>query len=174
MQAQNDCSHIWAVSDYLPPEAILEYWCRGDARCRVAKEHAIMSACDKGRINFIRADGKSFSDDNARELARRGLLLIERTSFEKYAEIVDGGSPLPATEKEANAKSENNNNILVGALLQILLEKTDGKGKRYSTINSQQEMIDAIHDHCGTEGGLSKSNLEKKFALAKKAINSKD
>ena len=47
-----DCGHIWAESDYIELNAALDYWCEGDARCRLAKEQAILSACEKG-LNAI-------------------------------------------------------------------------------------------------------------------------
>ena len=47
-----DCGHSWAESDYIELNAALDYWCEGDARCRLAKEQAILPACEKG-LNAI-------------------------------------------------------------------------------------------------------------------------
>ena len=57
-----DCGHIWAESDYIELSGALVYWREGDARCRLAKQQAILSACEKGLIAWSRADGKPFDD----------------------------------------------------------------------------------------------------------------
>lgn len=97
-----DCGHIWAESDYIELNAALDYWCEGDARCRLAKQQAILSACEMGLIAWSRADGKPF-DDSVRELASRQLVLIERKTFETWAAAVDQKIPLPHSMRTREA-----------------------------------------------------------------------
>lgn len=91
----NTCDPIWEHADWLPPEYILDRWCQQDARCRYAKQQALLSACERGEVYYRRSDGKTF-DDPIHELSARGILLIDRDSFVAWATAVDGQSPLPA------------------------------------------------------------------------------
>lgn len=91
----NTCDPIWEHADWLPPEYILDRWCQQDARCRYAKQQALLSACERGEVYYRRSDGKTF-DDPIHELSARGILLIDRDSFVAWANAVDGQSPLPA------------------------------------------------------------------------------
>jgi hypothetical protein len=77
------------------------------------------------------------------------------------------------TEKQVEGKSEPSYLNVIGALLGIILEKTDQNGKRYTNIANQETLITEIHNHFGDSEGLSKSNLQKKFPAAKRSINSK-
>lgn len=76
-------------------------------------------------------------------------------------------------DKNVNLKSETSYLNVIGAMLGLLLEKVDEKGNRFATLESQEKVIQAIHNNFGTEGGLSLSNLQKKFSEAKKSISSK-
>jgi len=84
----NDCSRYWLHSDYLPIDDVISYWCESDGfvvtHCRDAKRAAICTAVDKGQIQYRRSDGKPF-DDTAFDLAIKGLLQIERSSFDVWA-----------------------------------------------------------------------------------------
>lgn len=84
----NKCSKYWLHSDYLPINDVISYWCESDgfdsAHCRDAKRAAICTAVEKGEIQHRRSDGKPY-DDTAFDLALRGLLLIERRSFDAWA-----------------------------------------------------------------------------------------
>jgi len=113
-----DCSHVWAESDYIELNAALDYWCEGDARCRLAKQQAILSACEKGLITWARADGKSY-DDPVRELAARHLVLIERTTFETWAAAVDEKIPLPPS---MSTRESNGLRRQVAALALLLVD----------------------------------------------------
>jgi len=118
-----DCSHIWAESDYVELNAAVDYWCEGDARCRLAKQQAILSACERGLVKWTRADGKTF-DDPVRELAGRNLVLIERQSFETWAAAVDEKISLPPSMSTREANSLRRQ---VGALVLLLAQRD----KRY-------------------------------------------
>ncbi len=95
----NNCDPYWEHADWLPPWYILDHWCQQDARCRQAKQQAMLSACERGEINYRRSDGKTF-DDPIHELVSRGILLIDRDSFDAWATTVDGMSPLPARPRK--------------------------------------------------------------------------
>ena len=73
------------------------------SHCRDAKQAAIISAIEKKLIKFRRGDGKTFEDDFF-ELAARGLLQIERNSFNVWAEQFSDGpiidKPLGNRERE--------------------------------------------------------------------------
>lgn len=91
----NTCDPIWEHADWLPPEYILDRWCQQDARCRYAKQQALLSACERGEVYYRRSDGKTF-DDPIHELSARGILLIDRDSFVAWVTAIEGQSPLPA------------------------------------------------------------------------------
>ena len=57
-----DCESYWAESDYLPVNAVLDYWCDNNLECKEAKKYAIIAACERGLIQFKRNDGKNFKD----------------------------------------------------------------------------------------------------------------
>lgn len=97
--ANNTCDPYWEHADWLPPWYILDHWCQQDARCRQAKQQALLSACERGDIYYRRSDGKTF-DDPIHELVSRGILLIDRDSFDAWATTVDGKSPLPARPRK--------------------------------------------------------------------------
>lgn len=92
-----DCDRYWDDADWLPPWFILDRWCQQDAPCRHAKQQALLSACERGEVHYQRRDGKTF-DDPVHELLARGLLLIERASFDAWATRLDGKSPLPEAQ----------------------------------------------------------------------------
>lgn len=97
------CDHLWGEADWLSPLHILDCWCRQDARCRQAKEQALLSACERGDVRYRRSDGKTF-DDPVDELLARNILLIERASFEDWVVVVDGKSPLQASSRPVTVK----------------------------------------------------------------------
>jgi hypothetical protein len=99
MNSTNDtCDRYWDDASWLPPWYILDHWCQQDARCRHAKQQALLSACERGDVHYRRSDGKTF-DDPVHELSARGLLLIERESFDAWATKLDGKSPLPQSSQ---------------------------------------------------------------------------
>ena len=59
---------------------------------------------------------------------------------------------------------------IIGALLGLLLGKTYS-GQPMSMFKTQQAIIDGIHAHFGEHHGLSRRNLEAKFAEAKRMLD---
>jgi hypothetical protein len=103
----NDCSRYWLHSHYLPIDDVISYWCESDGfvatHCKDAKRAAICTAVDKGQIQYRRSDGKPF-DDTAFDLAIKGLLQIERSSFDvwakQFADAPQLDIPLAKRERE--------------------------------------------------------------------------
>ena len=87
------CDPYWKEADWLPPWHILERWCQRDEACMQAKLQALLSACERGDIQYRRSDGKTY-DDPVHELSRRGKLLIQRQSFNQWCTALEGKTPL--------------------------------------------------------------------------------
>jgi hypothetical protein len=82
---ENGCSQYWNIADYLPVDAVLDYWCDGQGDdCRTAKKYALITACEDGSVEYSRSDGRTFNDP-VMELIGRDILLIRKTSFEQWA-----------------------------------------------------------------------------------------
>jgi hypothetical protein len=69
--------------------------------------------------------------------------------------------------------SRNDYFLTIGAFLDLMLKKTIEHEQRYTTLSSQDGVIDAIHGRFGRESFLSPSSLEKCFATANKAVKGK-
>jgi hypothetical protein len=87
------CDPYWDEADWLPPWYILERWCQRDEACIQAKQQALLSACERGEIQYRRSDGKTY-DDPVHELSSRGKLLIHRQSFNQWCTALEGKTPL--------------------------------------------------------------------------------
>ena len=177
----NDCSHIWAESDHIELNAAVDYWCEGDPRCQLAKQQAILSACEKGLISWTRADGKTFNDP-LRELATRQLLLIERKSFETWAAAVDEKIALPPSLSTRETHSLRRQ---LGALALLLTEHSPGfrKADGSPSINAIAEAAVALLARLDTRrlahglprisaAGVSNSSLRQQIADGLKELES--
>lgn len=88
----NKCQKYWGSSDYLPFSAALDYWCDShNTECREAKKYAIISACERGEIDYRRTDGKDFKDPFL-EMIGRNILVISRESFSAWVIQFDDGA----------------------------------------------------------------------------------
>lgn len=87
------CDKYWDAADWLPPLFILERWCKGDEDCMQAKLQALLSACERGVVQYRRNDKYSF-DDPVHDLYSRRKLLIERKSFDLWCVALEGKSPI--------------------------------------------------------------------------------
>jgi hypothetical protein len=76
---------------------------------------------------------------------------------------------LQKEEKEISPREKTTYLNIIGALLGILLGKSSN-GNPYSKFNNQQAIIDAIHANYSNKNGLSKRNLEAKFAQAQQTF----
>ena len=128
----NDCLRYSDHAEWLRLSDILNDWCKLDRTCREVKESAILGACENGEIEYTRNDGKTF-DDPVIELYGRGLLLINKQSFNHWKQKIEN-------KKNNNAKS--------------LLEFINNADDEYITI---EKAIDAIHQHIGKNLDISKA-----------------
>ncbi|MBF0401222.1 MAG: hypothetical protein HQL90_10690 [Magnetococcales bacterium] len=81
------CDIYWPESEFIPIDLIMEHWCSNDPNCVKAKNFALMGACDRGEIAYMRSDGRDFGE-TVRELfeqRRMSLLMIHRASFMAWA-----------------------------------------------------------------------------------------
>ena len=80
LAASPDEIHYWTQSDWWPVWLVLERWGVPEPQCLEAKRQALLSACERGQVQWRRSDGKPY-DDPIHELAARNRVLIERSSF---------------------------------------------------------------------------------------------
>lgn len=92
------CYHYWAEADHLTVDAALDYWCGYNPECREAKKFAIIAACERKEIQYARTDGRDFRDP-VLNLIGRGILVLDRESFERWAKSVDTDADLHLPEK---------------------------------------------------------------------------
>ncbi len=166
-----DCNSFWAYADHLPIDQVIKYWCERSGysaqHCKEAKQAAIVSECERGNIQYRRSDGKTFADP-VPDLAARGLLLIEKASFDEwYSENFEGGSPLP--EPPLNPRKETTYLNIIGGLLGLMLGTTHG-GQKGSVYGSQAAIISALLAHYSNKPGMGDTTLEQKFAEANRSI----
>ncbi len=162
----DDCSKYWNLTEFLPLDTVIDYWCSDSQQCRDAKKFALIHALQNREVGYIRKDGKTFDDDIA-ELVGRGNILIHKESFDAWAEqFRDSDEDVPIL----HTKERNNLYTLIGALHEILVEKDryvlpfDLNGKFRSTA----QLIEHLQNY--ELPGLSIRHLEDCFRDAKKAI----
>ena len=80
LAASPDDIDYWTHSDWWPVWLVLERWGWPEPQCLEAKRQALLSACERGQVQWRRSDGKPY-DDPIHELAARNRVLIERSSF---------------------------------------------------------------------------------------------
>lgn len=166
MKTTTDCSVYWQHADRLPLKMVIEYWCQQsghpEEHCRQAKSAAILAAVRAGKINWSRNDGKTF-DDDPDQLAALGVLVIERESFDRWAEQFSDLSPLPAPDLGPRAETTYLN--IIGALLELVRTPRSGR-------DSEAAVIRELIENYGDKPGISKTTLEAKFAQARRVLNS--
>ena len=84
LAASPDEIHYWTQSDWWPVWLVLERWGVPEPQCLEAKRQALLSACERGQVQWRRSDGKPY-DDPIHELAARNRVLIERSSFAAWS-----------------------------------------------------------------------------------------
>lgn len=133
----DECAKYADYAEYLRLTDILNDWCKSDRTCREVKELAILGACENGEIEYTRNDGKTF-DDSVIELYGRGLLLINKRSFNEWKMRIEQKEKVPIQKK-------------VGTNLLDFINNLDDE---YISIG---ETIDAIHKHIGLDQDISKA-----------------
>ncbi len=157
------CDHYWAEAEYLPIDAILDYWCGNNHECREAKKFAIIAACEREEIEYARIDGKDFGDAVLDLIGRGVVVVIHRESFEQWAEKIDARNkpdlPLDVRKERAYLNT-------IGALLECITGTF--KDEKF---HSETQLREFIAEKFDDLWGVSIRTTADKFALAKKAIN---
>jgi hypothetical protein len=81
------------------------------------------------------------------------------------------GAPVPQPPQPSR-RSEDATLAIVGALLDFIKGKVGESRKTHPSYESEAQLAELIAGELGEFPGLSKSNLQKKFTLAKKLIQS--
>lgn len=144
----SDCSQYLDHAEWLRLTDVLNDWCKQDQSCKEIKKLAILGACEKQEIEYTRNDGKSF-DDPVMELYGRGLLLINKRSFNRWKSKFEN--------KEQIFNKKNQNSIS----LADFLKNADAE---YISIS---EAIDSIHHHLGSNQDISKAVQLLNLAIGK-------
>ncbi|MCG3464005.1 hypothetical protein L7G72_19815 [Xenorhabdus bovienii] len=161
MNFGSSCEQYWGHANWVPVRVLVDEWCKSDPVCKEAKRMAILSACEKGLINYTRSDGKSWGDP-INELYGRGILLIEKESF---LEWVSQFNDPQAPSKQIATREKNNLNAIIGSLLLIILSEK----KNWN----QTSILLEINKIFGESEPFSKRNLEKVFPASKNALKEK-
>lgn len=132
----NDCSKYSDHAEWLRLSDILNDWCKSDKTCREVKQLAILGACENGEIEYTRNDGKDF-DDPVIELQGRGLLLINKRSFQIWKQKIE---------------NKNSSPIQVRGKHQNFIDFLSNSDSDYISI---EDAINSIHKHIGTEYDVS-------------------
>ncbi|MBJ8452859.1 hypothetical protein I6M90_16050 [Acinetobacter bereziniae] len=138
----SDCSQYMDSAEWLRLSDILNDWCKLDQSCKEIKKLAILGACERHEIEYDRNDGKSF-DDPVNDLYGRGLLIINKRSFNQWK--------LKFENKEQKFNRENKNK---GNSSQSFLDALDQSNNEYISI---EEVLDAIHRNIGTQHSINKA-----------------
>ena len=138
----SDCSQYMDSAEWLRLSDILNDWCKLDQSCKEIKKLAILGACERQEIEYDRNDGKSF-DDPVNELYGRGLLIINKRSFNQWK--------LKFENKEQKFNSENKNKSKNSQSFLDALNETDAE---YISI---EDVLDAIHKNIGTQFNINKA-----------------
>ncbi len=114
----DECDRYWAYADHLPLDQVVTYWCEKSGisteNCREARKAAILKACSDGDLAYRRTDGKTFADP-VDDLAARGLIAINRDSFESWVtENFATETPLP--NKATTTRQRNTYLTIIAAL----------------------------------------------------------
>lgn len=138
----SDCSQYLDFAEWLRITDILSDWCKLDQSCKKIKELAILGACERDEIEYTRNDGKDF-DDPVMELYGRGILLINKQSFNQWK------IKFEKKDQKINQVINKQNNS-AKSFLDVLNDVDDD----YISI---EDVLDAIHKNIGTNQDISKA-----------------
>ena len=85
---------------------------------------------------------------------------------------IEAGMPPAPPRPQPSRRSEDATLAIVGALLDFIKGKVGESRKAHPSYESETQLAELIAGELGEFPGLSKSNLQKKFTLAKKLIES--
>ncbi|MEP9324990.1 hypothetical protein PPMP20_17890 [Paraburkholderia phymatum] len=131
---------------------------------RLMMQHA------EDRKKFL-ADRKSWLDPDsyypAGALPDDAVLVVRTAALREFEQSLQGA---PGGERLGRREETTYLNI-IGGLLHLLLGKSPGSGKKYSSFASQDAVISGLLAHFDGAPGISKRTLESKFAEAKRSID---
>jgi hypothetical protein len=153
-----NCNQYWAHADALPVETIVDYWCEKSgfraAHCKAAKIAAIVTACERGVLEYGRTDGKDFKDAPT-DLQGRGILTIERSSFDAWVTTnFENESPLP--EKPLGTTERNTLLTIIAALCKEAKIDYTKPAKAAGLIQSTAALMQVSIGETTIEGHLKK------------------
>ena len=100
---------------------------------------------------------------------------IATLTQQRDAAIKERDATKPSTSTDALEEREHRTYLnIIGGLLRLLLGKDRLNGKASSIYHTQSSIIDALNEKFEKKRGLSKTNLEAKFAEANRAIEGSD
>ncbi|MGT2476523.1 hypothetical protein [Paraburkholderia terrae] len=140
----------------------------------VSEEEAqqLMTQHAEDRKNFL-AKRKSWLDpDNyypAGTLPDDAVLVVRTAALREFEQSLQEA---PRGERLGRREETTYLNI-IGGLLHLLLGKSPGSGKKYSSFASQDAVISGLLAHFDGASGISKRTLESKFAEAKRSIDAR-
>ena len=145
----DDCSKYSDYAEWLRLSDILNDWCKSDNTCKEVKKLAILGACENGEIEYTRNDGKDF-DDPVMELQGRGLLLINKRSFNEWKNRIEQKNTTPIIKTKTN-----------------LLDFVNGIDTEYISVGNA---IDAIHKHIGLNRDINEAVQVLNLAIGRTTI----
>ena len=167
----NNCESYWELSDYLPFNAVVNYWCANNQSCIEPKRHALLSALERGDVKFQRSDGKTF-EDPIYDLYQRELILVERESFLAWSKKISN-----ETEKQnlrdsiaVGLRSETTYLNIIGAMLKLIIKQSTNE--QHAALNNQSNIINALLEDNDNIQGISQRTLEAKFSAANRELKS--
>ena len=89
-----------------------------------------------------------------------------------FADIEAGMPPAPTLPRPTQRSDEDATLAIVGALLDFIKGKVGEGREAHPAYESEAQLADLLAGELGEFRGLSKSNLQKKFTLAKRLIQS--
>lgn len=130
----------------------------------------IMERFENSLLKELNSENKRKLYDTANYVSSGVWPEISELGFIKNdLEMLENSLLSKESEKPVLVRERTGYLNIIGALLGVLLGKSSS-GIAYSQFESQQAVIDCIHATYGDRSGLSKRNLEDKFAKAKEKL----
>lgn len=140
----------------------------------VTEEEAqqLMTQHAEDRKNFLAKRKSSLDPDNyypAGALPDDAVLVVRTAALREFEQSLQEA---PRGERLGRREETTYLNV-IGGLLHLLLGKSPGSGKKYSSFASQDAVISGLLAHFDGASGISKRTLESKFAEAKRSIDAR-
>ena len=83
LAASPDDIDYWTHSDWWPVWLVLERWGWPEPQCLEAKRQALLSACERGQVQWRRSDGKPYDDCTAAKIQNPPFRATKLSFFER-------------------------------------------------------------------------------------------